>query len=180
MNRFVGNPFVWACCVAMMLWTHLSWAELSATADRRTIAMGETLRLTLLGDAGEQPAEIDLTPLNRDWEILSRSSATNARFINGQNQVTRTLEMELAPLREGTLTIPSLTAGGRSTTPLAIRVNPEPVVAPGDELVLFEVVPHRLDDLAAKFKRRLHATSTKIEVAMLQAKIFTGHLWLAR
>ena len=138
MNRFVGNPFVWACCVAMMLWTHLSWAELSATADRRTIAMGETLRLTLLGDAGEQPAEIDLTPLNRDWEILSRSSATNARFVNGQNQVTRTLEMELAPLREGTLTIPSLTAGGRSTTPLAIRVNPEPVVAPGDELVLFD------------------------------------------
>ena len=138
MNRIVGNPFVWACCVAMMLWTHLSWAELSATADRRTIAMGETLRLTLLGDAGEQPAEIDLTPLNRDWEILSRSSATNARFVNGQNQVTRTLEMELAPLREGTLTIPSLTAGGRSTTPLAIRVNPEPVVAPGDELVLFE------------------------------------------
>ena len=138
MNRFAGNPFVWACCVAMMLWGNLSWAELSATADRRTIAMGETLRLTLLGDAGEQPAEIDLTPLNRDWEILSRSSATNARFINGQNQVTRTLEMELAPLREGTLTIPSLTAGGRSTTPLAIRVNPEPVVAPGDELVLFD------------------------------------------
>ena len=101
MNRFVGNPFVCACCVAMMLWTHLSWAELSATADRRTIAMGETLRLTLLGDAGEQPAEIDLTPLNRDWEILSRSSATNARFINGQKQVTRTLEMELAPLRQG-------------------------------------------------------------------------------
>ena len=138
MNRFVGNPFVWACCVAMMLLSNLSLAELSATADRRTIAMGETLRLTLLGDAGEQPAEIDLTPLNRDWEILSRSSATNARFISGQNQVTRTLEMELAPLREGTLTIPSLTAGGRSTTPLAIRVNPEPVVAPGDELVLFD------------------------------------------
>ena len=138
MNRSVGNLFVRACCVAMLLWTNLSWAELSATADRRTIAMGETLRLTLLGDAGEQPAEIDLTPLNRDWEILSRSSATNARFINGQNQVTRTLEMELAPLRQGTLTIPSLTAGGRSTTPLAIRVNPEPVVAPGDELVLFD------------------------------------------
>ena len=138
MNRFVGNLFVWACFVAMLLWTNLSWAELSATADRRTIAMGETLRLTLLGDAGEQPAEIDLTSLNRDWEILSRSSATNARFINGQNQVTRSLEMELAPLRQGTLTIPSLTAGGRSTTPLAIRVNPEPVVAPGDELVLFD------------------------------------------
>ena len=157
MNRFVGNPFVWACCVAVMLCSSLSLAELSATADRRTIAMGESLRLTLLGDAGEQPAEIDLTPLNRDWEILSRSSATNARFINGQNQVTRTLEMELAPLREGTLTIPSLTAGGRSTTPLAIRVNPEPVVAPGDELVLFDA---RVDERSVYVQSEVILTVT--------------------
>ena len=139
MNRSAGNRngSLWLLLCAL-LWAQSALAELSATVDRREIAMGETLRLTLLGDAGEQPAEIDLTPLSRDWEILSRSSATNARFINGQNQVTRTLEMELAPLREGTLSIPSLTAGGRNTTPLSIRVNPEPVVAPGDALVLFE------------------------------------------
>jgi len=139
MNRFAGNRNGSLCLLlCALLWAQSALAELSATVDRREIAMGETLRLTLLGDAGEQPAEIDLTPLSRDWEILSRSSATNARFINGQNQVTRTLEMELAPLREGTLSIPSLTAGGRNTTPLSIRVNPEPVVAPGDALVLFE------------------------------------------
>lgn len=139
MNRSAGNrnASLWLLLCAL-LGTQSALAELSATVDRREIAMGETLRLTLLGDAGEQPAEVDLTPLSRDWEILSRSSATNARFINGQNQVTRTLEMELAPLREGTLSIPSLTAGGRNTTPLSIRVNPEPVVAPGDALVLFE------------------------------------------
>lgn len=139
MNRSAGNrnASLWLLLCAL-LWAQSAQAELSATVDRREIAMGETLRLTLLGDAGEQPAEVDLTPLSRDWEILSRSSATNARFINGQNQVTRTLEMELAPLREGTLSIPSLTAGGRNTTPLSIRVNPEPVVAPGDALVLFE------------------------------------------
>ena len=139
MNRSAGNrnASLWLLLCALLC-TQSALAELSATVDRREIAMGETLRLTLLGDAGEQPAEVDLTPLSRDWEILSRSSATNARFINGQNQVTRTLEMELAPLREGTLSIPSLTAGGRNTTPLSIRVNPEPVVAPGDALVLFE------------------------------------------
>jgi hypothetical protein len=126
MNRFVGKTRVsLALSLTALFWTGLSLAELSASVDRREIAMGETLRLTLLGDAGEQPAEIDLTPLNRDWEILSRSSATNARFINGQNQVTRTLEMELAPLREGSLSIPSLKTGGRSTTPVSIRVNPE-------------------------------------------------------
>ena len=138
MNPFVGKAACGLLTVAALLYSGLALAELSATVDRREIAMGETLRLTLLGDAGEQPAEIDVTPLARDWEILSRSSATNARYINGQNQVTRTLEMELAPLREGTLSIPSLTNGGRTTTPLSIRVNPEPVVAPGDALVLFE------------------------------------------
>ena len=138
MNRFVGRTSRWLLAAPALLCSALALAELSATVDRREIAMGETLRLTLLGDAGEQPAEIDLTPLSRDWEILSRSSATNARFINGQNQVTRTLEMELAPLREGTLSIPPLTHGGRTTTPQSIRVNPEPTVAPGDALVLFE------------------------------------------
>ena len=138
MNRFVGRTRRWFFAAPALLCSALALAELSATVDRREIAMGETLRLTLLGDAGEQPAEIDLTPLSRDWEILSRSSATNARYINGQNQVTRTLEMELAPLREGTLSIPPLTHGGRTTTPQSIRVNPEPTVAPGDALVLFE------------------------------------------
>ena len=143
MNRFAGKnrsslraPH---CLVILLLVLSLpAMAELTASVDRREIALGETLRLTLMGDAGEQPAEIDLTPLNRDWEILSRSSATNARYINGQNQITRTLELELAPLRQGTLGIPSLISGGRRTTPLSIRVNPEPVIAPGDALVLFE------------------------------------------
>ena len=92
MNPFVGKAVCGLLIVATLLFPGLALAELSATVDRREIAMGETLRLTLLGDAGEQPAEIDLTPLARDWEILSRSSATNARYINGQNQVTRTLK----------------------------------------------------------------------------------------
>lgn len=103
MNRFAGKAHpqrvtVCSLIVVALLWSAATMADLSATADRREIALGETLRLTILGDAGEQPSEIDLTPLNRDWEILSRSSATNARFINGRNNVTRTLELELAPL----------------------------------------------------------------------------------
>ena len=138
MKLSAGNRLSVLLLLIGCLWSVSGWAELSATVDRREIALGETLRLTLLGDAGEQPAEVDLSALNRDWEILSRSSATNARFINGQNQVTRTLEMELAPRREGTLAIPALVEGGRSTTPLSIRVNPEPVLSPGDELVIFE------------------------------------------
>ena len=96
MNRFAGKTqpqrvSVWSLIATTLLWSAAAMADLSATADRRDIALGETLRLTLLGDAGEQPSEIDLTPLNRDWEILSRSSATNARVIYGRDNATHTL-----------------------------------------------------------------------------------------
>ena len=72
MNRFAGKnrSAVRTLRYAMILLLSLpipTMAELTASVDRREIALGETLRLTLMGDAGEQPAEINLTPLNRDW-----------------------------------------------------------------------------------------------------------------
>ena len=99
----------------------------------KTLALLAAIMVSLW--ASVAVAELSATVDRRE---IARSSATNARYINGQNQVTRSLEMELAPLREGTLSIPSLSHSGRSTTPVAIRVNPEPIVAPGDALVLFE------------------------------------------
>jgi len=113
-------------------------ARLTATVDRAEIALGETLRLVLSGDEGEHPEEVDLSELQRDFEILQSSSATNARFINGQQTVTRTLELDLSPLREGIVTVPGFTSGGRSSTPIAIKVSPAPKVAIGDELVYFD------------------------------------------
>ena len=53
-------------------------ARISVEADRVEIAMGETLRLTITADAGEQPDDLDLAALERDFEILQRSSATSA------------------------------------------------------------------------------------------------------
>ena len=97
-------------------------ARITAEVDRTDIAMGETLRLTLTADAGERPDQISLDPLEIDFEILQRSSSTSARLIGGEQSITRTLEIELSPLREGILTIPAFNTGGRRTTPTAIKV----------------------------------------------------------
>ena len=117
-----------------------SWvaARVTAEVDRSEVAMGETLRLTLTADSGERPDTINTDALTRDFEILQRSSATSARVVGGEQSVTRTLEMELLPLREGIATIPAFDAGGRRTTPIAIKVNPEPDEQPEGELVYFD------------------------------------------
>ena len=52
MNRSVGKTLALLASIMASLWASVAVAELSATVDRREIAMGETLRLTLLGDAG--------------------------------------------------------------------------------------------------------------------------------
>lgn len=113
-------------------------ARVTTEVDRTDIAMGETLRLTLTANEGERLDEIDLSQLERDFEILQRSSATSARIVGGEQNVTRTLELELAPKRDGLLTIPPFNYNGRRTTPVAVKVSPQPDVQLGDELVYFD------------------------------------------
>lgn len=138
MKTFAGKSLsLFAVCIAL-LWMPVAQARLTAEVDRSDIAMGETVRLTLTGDAGERPDDVDLSELERDFEILKRSSATSARLVNGAQSVTRTLELELAPRREGLVTIPSFVSGGRASTPIAIKVSPAPEIDAGDALVLFD------------------------------------------
>lgn len=139
MTTFAGNRgLALLLSLCFLVLAASAEARLTATVDRTEIALGETLRLVLSGDDGEHPEEVDLAELQRDFEILQSSSATNARFINGQQTVTRTLELDLSPLREGIMTVPGFTSGGRSSTPIAIKVSPAPKVAIGDELVYFD------------------------------------------
>lgn len=142
MTKFAGDwltkyTSVMLACL-LLLASSPTLARVTAEVDRTDVALGETLRLILRSDNGEYPDEIDLTALERDFDILQRSSATSARIISGEQSVTRTLELELAPRREGLATIPSFDYGGLRTTPIAIKVAPEPNVAPDDALVTFD------------------------------------------
>jgi hypothetical protein len=47
--------------------------------------------------------------------------------------------LDLLPLRDGILSIPSLSTGGNRTTPIAITVNPQTVSAGGDDSVRFSI-----------------------------------------
>ena len=139
MKTFVGKLVRGLTLLVITLVCSTAVAEIRSDVDRRTISMGESLRLTVTGDASERLDQLDLAALQFDWEILSTSSSTNTSFINGARSTTRTLTLDLLPVRDGILSIPSLSTGGNRTTPIAITVNPQVVSAGGDDSVRFDI-----------------------------------------
>ena len=135
MKTFAGSVMRALTFLSLMFFSAVSLAEIRSDVDRKTIGMGESLRLTITGDASERLDQLDLAALQFDWEILSSSSSTNTSFINGARSTTRTLSLDLLPLRDGILSIPSLSIGGNRTTPIAITVNRQTVSAGGDDSV---------------------------------------------
>lgn len=90
-----------------------AWA-LTAQLDRRAIALGEPLTLSLSGKAANLE-QLDLAPLKPDFEVFSRTlSHGDARGV---------LQITLYPLRTGKLAIPALGNGGKRTRALPVRVD---------------------------------------------------------
>ena len=139
MKTFVGKLVRGLTLLVIAMACSTAVAEIQSDVDRRTISMGESLRLTVTGDASERLDQLDLAALQFDWEILSTSSSTNTSFINGARSTTRTLTLDLLPVRDGILSIPSLSTGGNRTTPIAITVNPQVVSTGGDDSVRFDI-----------------------------------------
>ncbi len=139
MKTFAGSVMRVLTLMTLLVLSAVTLAEIRSDVDRETIGMGESLRLTITGDASERLDQLDLAALQFDWEILSSSSSTNTSFINGSRSTTRTLSLDLLPLRDGILSIPSLSTGGNRTTPIAITVNPQTVSAGGDDSVRFSI-----------------------------------------
>ena len=124
-----------ALCLAALLPALAS--ALEATVDRYRVNLGDSLRLTLSADGSADLADVDLAPLERDFEILQRSSSSSTRIINDRTTRERALALEITPRREGTLSIPPLAAGGEQTAPLVIEVEPAPTAGDPDATVLF-------------------------------------------
>lgn len=94
---------------------------LTVQADRRELALGEPLTLSLEGPA-EALERIDLAPLRQDFEVHSRT-------LSRQNEAG-TLALTLYPLRTGRLTLPALAAGRERSRPLAVTVQAESDTVP--------------------------------------------------
>lgn len=105
-------------------------AGLLADPDRTRLGANETLTLRVIAE-GRLKGEPDLSPLEADFEVLSRSVSTRTTIVNGDMSQSREWVLELAPRHTGELLIPSLALGGERSQPVAVQVVPADQVSAG-------------------------------------------------
>lgn len=139
MTRPIGRLPGIALVLTLLLGAALPRAEVAATVDRNQVAIGDTFRLVISAtEDDEDISGVDLSALERDFEVLQRSTKSNTRIVNGQRTHNRQLVMEITPRREGTLRIPPFSVGNSTTRPITVAVSESPRADPGTETVLFE------------------------------------------
>jgi len=140
MTRPSGKTLAALAAAFLLIVAATARAEVSAAVDRNQVAIGDTLRLTITAtEDDEEVSSADLAPLEKDFEVLQRSTRSQTSIINGQRSHTRQLQLDITPRREGELEIPPLRIGQAVTRPIRISVGPAPALAAADETVLFEM-----------------------------------------
>ena len=86
-------------------------AEVDINVDKRVMTESDTLYLTI-DYSGDDDVSPDLTPLKRDFRIISNSSSRQVRFVNGNMSQSQKWTLGLQPLRTGTIKISPIRVGG--------------------------------------------------------------------
>jgi hypothetical protein len=138
MMKPIGRALAFIALLVAAALANQAIASVTASVDRNRITLGDSVRLTLTASDDEDITERELQPLQKDFEILQRSTSSNTSIINGRVSQSRQVTIDLAPRREGNLNIPAMQFG-RSTTPRLTVVVGAPSDTQSDgQTVVFE------------------------------------------
>lgn len=101
-------------------------ASLSSTVNRNQVSTNETLTLTVTIDEQVDTSSLDLSELERTFEVLGTSpqSRSSINFVNGRSvqEATTVWTITLVAKREGRLVIPAFTIGSAKSQAIAVNV----------------------------------------------------------
>ena len=98
-------------------------AQVTATLDRNSAQLGETVTLNVSVQGGSRDASMpDLQALNQDFNILGTSQNSSLSVVNGAATSSLTIGIALRPKHVGTLEIPALDFAGGRTKPQQLQV----------------------------------------------------------
>ena len=97
-------------------------ADIMVTLDRQKITIDDTFNMIIRGTGGENLENIDLSPLESNFDVLASSKNSNYIFSAGKKQSSSELILSLAPRHTGTLYIPELSLGNLKTNATQIIV----------------------------------------------------------
>jgi hypothetical protein len=109
-------------CALLMSTVSLALSSLTASVDKTTLGLNESLHYTLVAadDNGQLVPNFDA--LKQDFNILSRSESSQLSIINNKSSQYTQWSLELMPTHTGTLTIPAITLGQINSQPITLQV----------------------------------------------------------
>lgn len=110
------------CLLAAALIPITSFAKITASIDRNSMALDETLSLTLTKDGTSFFTQPDLQPLENNFKILGQNQSSMTQIINGSATSSVEWQINLSPRRTGNLEIPSITVGKEHSNSLTVQV----------------------------------------------------------
>ena len=127
--------------LVISIWSTASNAELSTRLSRSSIDELESVQLTIRANGTRSVEELDLSELEKNFQVLNTNTSSQYQYINGNEQSWVDYQITLKPRIAGTLTIPSLTIGDESSLPLTLKVRPisQSLRDEINQLVFFEV-----------------------------------------
>lgn len=156
--------YSFALCL-LWLFSHSTLAaSLSATVERTHISSEETVELRVRYD-GQTTGEPDFSPLEQDFEILSRDKQNQVSFINGNLMSYTEWRLQLWPQKKGALIIPPLTFKGEKTNPITLKVEARATIHQQNHPVYIETL---LDKPSAFVQEQLLLTLRIVSSTNLQ------------
>ena len=135
-----SSYLIFFLCLTFFLFfsTYVSAASLTTHLDRTEISDGESVNLIISveGKSGEQP---DLSPLDKDFAVISTSTRSSLQVINGESKATTTWVVGLIPKKMGEMTIPKIKVGNDFAQPVKLMVSTQPKQAIGSTDMFVEV-----------------------------------------
>lgn len=133
------NLFIAVLLLALLSLTSMSTlaASLTTSVDRNQIGAGETLELRIKYDE-QTSSDPDFSPLEKDFEVLSKHQQNQFSFINGSSVSYTEWRIQLLPKKAGKLTIPSLQFKGGISAPITLQITDNPSKNNGNEPVFVE------------------------------------------
>lgn len=125
-------------CVALSFFANAVLA-FTVESDRTSIPLNETFTVTL--SSKERGLDkVDLGPISKNFDILSRSSQSEYSMVHGKTQSLQKIILTLSPRQKGVFTIPPLTHNRQNSNALSIEILDavSPPAQLGDESIFLE------------------------------------------
>ena len=122
MNRYFTIRIFFVVLCLLVLICSTAQGAVTATVDRTTIALDETLNLTIGKDSGSFFSGPDLSPVENDFKVVGQNQSSSTQIINGNVTSSMKWNIVLAPKRAGALQIPAIAVGKEKTSPVTVTV----------------------------------------------------------